>query len=218
MRIRDIDFPEPLLASQRRRDLVIFAGAGVSIPPPSNYPDFKELAAKVGNGVLTRQDGEPIDRFLGRLYDKGVKVHNLVATILTDPLSRPNPLHSDLLKLFPSAATVRLVTTNFDRHFTKTALDLFEGNGICEFYEAPALPLGDSFNGIIYLHGSVDKTPERLVLTDRDFGRAISLCLGSYSANGLNWWRFSPRRIRRFPFAERIELPKKLILGLVASP
>jgi hypothetical protein len=52
----------------------------------------------------------------------------------------------------------------------------------------------------------------------QDLTRAISLCLGSYSANGLNWWRFSPRRIRRFPFAERIELPKKLILGLVASP
>lgn len=172
MRVRNIDFPESLLASQRRRDLVIFAGAGVSIPPPSNYPDFKELAAKVGSGVLTRQESEPIDRFLGRLHDKGVKIHNMVATILTDPLSQPNPLHSNLLKLFPSPETVRLVTTNFDRHFTKMANDLFGDRGSCEFYEAPALPLGDSFSGIVYLHGSVDKPPERLVLTDRDFGRA----------------------------------------------
>src|SRR5271169_6058825 len=121
MRIRNVDFPEQLLTSQRHGDLAIFAGAGVSIPPPSNYPDFKELAAKVGSGVLTRQEGEPIDRFLGQLHDKGIKVHNLVATILTDPLSQPNALHSDLLKLFPSPETVRLVTTNFDQHFTKAA-------------------------------------------------------------------------------------------------
>ena len=39
-------------------------------------------------------------------------------------------------------------------------------------YEAPALPLGRDFTGIVYLHGSIDRAPSRLVVTDRDFGHA----------------------------------------------
>src|SRR5947207_1465711 len=37
---------------------------------------------------------------------------------------------------------------------------------------APALPVGNEFTGIVYLHGSVDRPANRLVLTDSDFGRA----------------------------------------------
>jgi len=171
LRIREIDFPEPLLASQREANLVIFAGAGVSIPAPSNYPDFPGLATQVASGVLNREAHEPIDRFLGRLQDKGIKVHSFVASLLTNPQSQPNSLHFDLLKLFRSSEVLRLVTTNFDSHFTKSAANVF-GPPNYEIYSAPALPLGDSFSGIVYLHGSVDKSPDRLVLTDRDFGRA----------------------------------------------
>ena len=138
----------------------------------ARYPDFKDLATKVGSGILSIQGGEPIDRYLGKLHDKGIKVHDLVAEILTNPLSQPNPLHFDLLRLFPSPQMVRLVTPNFDRHFTKAALNLFGSSESCEQYQAPALPLGGAFTGIVYLHGSVDKSSERLVLTDRDFGRA----------------------------------------------
>ena len=36
----------------------------------------------------------------------------------------------------------------------------------------PALPLGDDFAGLVYLHGSATKNPEQCVLTDEDFGRA----------------------------------------------
>ena len=38
-------------------------------------------------------------------------------------------------------------------------------------YQAPALPMGDSFDGMVYLHGNVDR-PEDMVLTDSDFGKA----------------------------------------------
>ena len=45
----------------------------------------------------------------------------------------------------------RIVTTNYDRHLTSAAtalsLDL-------DVYEAPALPVGDDFEGIVHLHGS----------------------------------------------------------------
>jgi SIR2-like domain/Domain of unknown function (DUF4020) len=172
MRIGAVDFPEPLLTSQRDRKLVVFAGSGVSMPSPSNYPDFPGLATRIASDVLKRGDNEPIDRFLGSLHDKGMRVHDLVSAILTDPQSKPNSLHIDLLRLFESPETLRLVTTNFDRHFTDAAASVFGSGEPCEIYNAPALPLGDSFNGIVYLHGSVEKPPDRLVLTDRDFGRA----------------------------------------------
>src|SRR5262245_22902292 len=53
MRISGVDFPEQLLASRRKSELVIFAGAGVSIPAPSNFPNFKTLAEQIAPGVLT---------------------------------------------------------------------------------------------------------------------------------------------------------------------
>ncbi len=172
MKIGGIDFPEALLTAQKRANLVVFAGAGVSIPPPSNYPNFRDLADKVAGGTLTPGKDEPIDHFLGRLHDLKVKVHELVSTILADPRSRPNSLHFDLLRLFESSEAVRLVTTNFDLHFSTASSGVFPNQHPCEIYHAPALPLGHSFSGIVYLHGAVDKPPQRLVLTDSDLGRA----------------------------------------------
>lgn len=172
MRISEIDFPELLLASQKEGSLAVFAGAGVSMPPPSNYPNFEDLANRVAGGVLTREREEPIDRFLGRLADRGTNVHRIVSEFLTNPDSKPNSLHLDVLRLFPSSDAVRLVTTNFDPHFTTAAPLVFAGEEQCEIHYAPALPPGDSFSGVVYVHGGVEKPPERLVLTDSDFGRA----------------------------------------------
>jgi hypothetical protein len=168
-----VHVPDDLLDAQRDGNLVIFAGAGVSIPPPSNFPDFTQLAERVASGVLTRRDGESIDRFLGRVQDRGIQVHRIVHEILSDRTSTPNRLHFDLLKLFGSGSSARLVTTNFDLHFSTAARGLFGEREVeIEVFDAPALPQGDSFCGIVYLHGSVGKPPDRMVLTDADFGRA----------------------------------------------
>jgi SIR2-like domain/Domain of unknown function (DUF4020) len=168
--IKGVNFPEIVLRAQRSGSLVIFAGAGVSIPAPSNLPNFDKLAERVADSTLRRGDGEPVDQFLGRLAVQGVKVHERVLKILTDPGSAPNSLHIDLLRLFGLPANVRLVTTNFDRHFTKAAETVFANTP--EIHCAPALPLGNDFAGIVYLHGSVEAPARRLVLTDADFGRA----------------------------------------------
>ena len=72
MRIRQIDFPAAVLEAQRSGRLVIFAGAGVSIDPPSNYPDFNALANQVGGSLSPRPESEAIDRYLGRLSAAGV--------------------------------------------------------------------------------------------------------------------------------------------------
>ena len=171
MRIADVDFPDPLLEAQEKDYLVVFAGAGVSMPQPSNFPDFDLLARQVAEGVLQRDKDEPVDRFLGRLVERGVKVHERVQKILSNPDSAPNSLHSNLLQLFETPAKVRLVTTNFDLHFTSAAQPLLDTEKV-ETFSAPALPLGDCFDGLVYLHGSIDKAADRLVLTDADFGRA----------------------------------------------
>src|ERR1700675_1968007 len=171
MRIHEIDFPKPLLDAQRAGDLVVFAGAGVSIPVPSNYPNFDRLADEVAASVMVRERDEPVDLFLGRLEHRGVDVHTRVKSLLSNPSSTPNSLHFDLLRLFTSAATVRLVTTNFDSHFSTAAPTVFGGESP-ETYSAPALPVGEDFCGMVYLHGSVAKTAHRLILTDSDFGRA----------------------------------------------
>lgn len=70
MRISEIDFPELLLARQKGGALAVFAGAGVSMPTPSNYPNFKNLANQVASGALKLQPEEPVDGFLGRLADR----------------------------------------------------------------------------------------------------------------------------------------------------
>jgi hypothetical protein len=172
MRINSVDFPDSLFKAQKDGSLVVFAGAGVSIPSPSNLPDFNLLAEQVAAGVLSREKDEPVDRFLGRLKDNGVEVHEKVRRILSDRTSKPNGLHVDLLRLFEEPDKFRLVTTNFDLHFTSAGVERFPALDNLEIYSAPALPLGSSFSGIVYLHGSVAKPANRLVLTDSDFGMA----------------------------------------------
>lgn len=171
MRIRQIDFPPAVLEAQRLGRLVIFAGAGVSMDAPSNYPDFDALAAQVGGDSYPRQEDEAIDRYLGRLRAAGLTVHERVRRILSNPESLPNLTHQALINIFKRPDDFRIVTTNFDRHFTMTASDRF-GKAMPEVFCAPALPIGSEFTGIIYLHGSVEKQANRLILTDSDFGRA----------------------------------------------
>lgn len=47
-----------------------------------------------------------------------------------------------------------------------------EQNIKTEKYYAPALPLGDNFSGLVYLHGGVENNYKNFVLTDKDFSQA----------------------------------------------
>lgn len=172
MRIKGIDFHEELLNAQDKRALVVFAGAGISMGPPSNYPSFNGLIEKIAiwAGKKWQEGDEPPERFLGRLVQEGKNVHEKVVRLLSDPDSKHKSLHENLLKLFGGQERVRIVTTNFDFHLNSAAKKIF--GQLPEVFRAPALPLGNDFSGIVYLHGSVLGDPRRLVLTDQDFGRA----------------------------------------------
>ena len=91
MKIGDIDFPPQLIEAQKKSNLVIFAGAGVSIDSPSNYPDFNRLASQIGGDAHPRRDRESVDRYLGRLVLEGIPVHDRVRDILSAPESKPKP-------------------------------------------------------------------------------------------------------------------------------
>jgi hypothetical protein len=147
------------------------------MPPPANLPDFNQLADRVGTGCRLRRKGkpgepdEPPDEYLGFLHrgGAGVRVHERATDILLREDSKPTALHTALLQVFFPKMPVRLVTTNFDKHFSTAADDL----GIKDpTYTAPALPLGNDFEGLVYLHGTCWAQPNKIVLTDGDFGRA----------------------------------------------
>lgn len=167
-RLGSLEFDERILDALKDGKLVVFAGAGVSMGPPSNLDGFWTLAEKIARGTgLTPK--EPLDRFLGDLQHRGVAVHDRAVELLSLQGSAPTDLHRSLIRLFGAADRVKLVTTNFDVHFETAARDAFEA---CpEIYRAPALPLGYDFNGIVHVHGALPHAPS-VVLTDADFGRA----------------------------------------------
>ena len=47
-----VNLPDSLLNAQRNETLVVFAGAGVSMGAPANYPSFAELAKQVNANKL----------------------------------------------------------------------------------------------------------------------------------------------------------------------
>ena len=167
---RRLRVPSRVKSALRDGRLVVFAGAGVSMGEPAHLPDFDSLACKVARGSgESRKDDEPVDRFLGRLIDKGTKVHELAAEVLSGENLTSTALHRDLLRLYSDANRVRIVTTNFDLLFEQAATDLF--GTAPDAFRAPALPLGNDFHGIVHVHGTVTRSRD-MVLTDVDFGRA----------------------------------------------
>jgi hypothetical protein len=170
MRFQDVDLPQVVIDAQKRGELVLFAGAGVSMDAPSSYPNFLDLATELGGTAYPKEKDELIDRYLGRLVEKGIPVHQRVKSRLSDPKSRPNHVHDSIIRVFGSPDAIRIVTTNFDDHFRGAAQTVYGAPP--EVCRAPALPLGDDFKGIVHLHGSVLDHAKKLVLTDADFGRA----------------------------------------------
>ena len=169
MIIAGINFPSPLLSALRDGELVVFAGAGVSMGEPACLPSFKELAEKIaqGTGEVLRDEAE--DRFLGRLHDKGVKVHERAVRELSRNNPKPTALHKNLLRLYQKSEKVRVVTTNFDFLFEEAAQDVF--GTVPKVSQAPELPQARDFYGIAHIHGDLNH-PQGIVLTDKDFGAA----------------------------------------------
>ena len=175
----NVEIPDDLFDAQESGNLVIFAGAGVSRPVPSSLPLFEDLVDQIGERhgrtrpTLTDDDRvagktkEPLDAVLNRWAAEGIAVHQTCRELLTPAESVPCSLHHDSWTILKRGGSPRLVTTNFDLHFSEAL-----GNQDWTQYRAPALPPGNRFKGLVYLHGAVDQDPEDMVLTSSGFGRA----------------------------------------------
>ena len=182
MRLGKVDFPEAVVAAARSHELVVFAGAGVSMGKPAGLPGFRELTEKIAGesgenelDIKKALDGDGIspDVYLGLLKNRGTNVHALAAEELSGPDIRYTELHRVLLSLYPGPDAVRVVTTNFDLLFEQAAKDAFPepASTLPDIRRFPDFPAGSSFRGIVHLHGDIAHS-SRMVLTDRDFGAA----------------------------------------------
>ena len=170
MWISGVDIPEELVRAARSGSLVLFVGAGASRDAPASLPSFTGLTTQIADEAGVPQlDAESSDVFLGRLDDSRVDVHERVRAHLDPPGSRPNALHKAIFELALATPVPRIVTTNYDTHLSRVvkARRLRWAD-----YLAPALPMGDDFEGIVYLHGSLRQKARHLIVTDKDFGRA----------------------------------------------
>lgn len=171
MDVFGINIPDKLNKALLEDDLVIFAGAGVSKQSPCSLGTFMELVEEIAADVDPFgkyggiSENETCEAALGRL-SAGGDIYRVCAGKIA--ISTCSELHKNILSLFEGDEKVRVVTTNFDKGFSNASEELRLKPRL---YEAPALPLGTSFNGLIHLHGSVDH-PYEMVLTDSDFGRA----------------------------------------------
>lgn len=181
MRFGEIDIPQEVISELEAGRLVVFAGAGVSSDPPSSLPLFGKLADQLAAGTKLKrwepiahnknsEKSQPIDRFLGQLEKAGVDVKARTRDILVGDHTKPNALHASVVKLFGSGDKVRLVTTNFDTHFSTSLAQAYADP--VDVYQAPALPLGSDFSGLVYLHGCAERSARQCVITDEDFGKA----------------------------------------------
>jgi hypothetical protein len=168
--IGDIDISYTLIDAHRDGTLVIFVGAGASLDPPSSLPTFVDLAKGVAAAARAPFDPDRNpDVFLGDLDKDGIPVRDLVVNLLSGPSSKPNHLHGAIARLAGTGGAVRVVTTNYDQHLTSALVA--DGAAPTEYF-APALPMGDDFEGVVHLHGSLSQASRHLIVTDADFGHA----------------------------------------------
>lgn len=162
------ELPDGLLEAHRSGRLVLFVGAGASAGPPTCLPDFACLAKRVIAELEANRELAAADHpefVLGELAADGLGVHAAVHRIIGEA-SQPNPTHGAIAELAQSSPPVPIVTTNYDRLLSASL-----GSGIPE-YTAPDLPGDEALEGIVYLHGSVDVEPTRLIVTRSDSAAA----------------------------------------------
>ena len=168
-----IKLPKALFEAAKSGELVVFAGAGVSMQGKTPLPDFGSLVEGVSQKVDAERKLNSFDKkndsceeYLGELetlYGEAVR------TECTQMLSAGTcaEVHRHIISFFESGP-IRVVTTNFDLRFEQAADEL---SVQVRVFSGPALPVGDSFEGLVHLHGSLEY-PGEMVLSDSDFGKA----------------------------------------------
>ncbi len=182
MQFGGVSIPSNVFEAAISGNLVIFAGAGVSVPSPVKLPLFNSLVDQIKlavdpgdflRGRKHRLDKETAiytetpEQYLSYLEHEGKKVKE-ACSLLVDPHGRFTNLHTNILRLLVANCHMRLVTTNFDNCFENSIATLgYEA----KVFASPALPLGKDVNGVVHLHG-IFSDLESMVLTAEDYGEA----------------------------------------------
>ena len=149
-----VNIPDELERQLKRDRLVLFVGAGVSIPSelPSFFGLATELAGQSGHTSPTEKDADRLDYFIGRLSDDHFNAHEITKKIFQEKQPTASSEHKAVMALAAACKTPRIITTNYDNLLAEAS----DGQGLDygEQYFAPALPLGRDFKGLVHLHGS----------------------------------------------------------------
>ena len=176
------EIPDEVMRAKDEGRLVLFCGAGIS--KGTGLPGFRELFEqtayslnfKLENTHDIREDFDRAFHQLEKEYSFEIVRRKVIEILSKDVEPEYLELHKLLVELAKSPdGNIRLVTTNYDDRFQR-ALDLISEK--VKLFDAPALCLAtrESWNGIVYLHGRINKIDDpngrQLVLTSGDFGRA----------------------------------------------
>lgn len=182
MQFGGVSIPDSVFEATLTGNLVIFAGAGVSVSPPVKLPLFNSLVDRIKSAVdpgdFLRERKHRLDKekaiytetpeqYLSYLEHEGKNVKE-ACSLLVDPRGQFTILHTNILRLLDANCHVRLVTTNFDNCF-ENSMEVLGRKA--KVFSSPALPLGKDVNGVIHLHG-VFSDCETMILTAEDYGEA----------------------------------------------
>jgi hypothetical protein len=179
------DIPDEVIAALQEDRLILFCGAGISMPA---LPSFRGLVEKVYQRLHEDVGLDPAEAraFKSRDYDRLLdllerrverkKVRDAVVAELTAPPTAPTDRHSNALELAKAAdGAYRIVTTNFDDLFERAISSSRRSVTIDEAPKLP-MPLPHRWSSLVHLHGRIDRRSgsggDNLILSSADFGRA----------------------------------------------
>jgi hypothetical protein len=171
--------PDELIEQRNLGNVIFFCGAGIS--RPAGLPDFGGLTEQTIELLNARQAREAFDRkeSFDRVFNSLIRefgrseIDDKIFTALKTPKNVDLVCHRTIIDLSRgSAGQPQIVTTNFDLLFERADRTL-------KRIVPPALPdltLGQSIDGVVYLHGRLtkpeNKTAAGYVISSADFGRA----------------------------------------------
>lgn len=86
---------------------------------------------------------------------------------------KPAPIHRALMRLSDRGEAVTIITTNFDLLLEDAARNIRQSVQTYALGSIPRPSLRPEFNGVLHIHGALDRNPKRtadLIISDQDFG------------------------------------------------
>lgn len=175
------DFRGLVLRVYAKLDTAVYAVIS-SIPPTAHNQWETDLS------TLTYQQAAEVKRFVSGDYDVILgmlerridgkahgksRVRRIIASELRIPGIEPTRIHRALMRLADRGGAVTIVTTNFELLLEDAARRLRPPIQTYSLGGIPRPGRSDDFNGVLHIHGALDRDPNRtsdMIVSDQDFG------------------------------------------------